>query len=113
MTAYVLLTGATGFLGTQVARQLLTRTDTSIIALVRAENLEAARQRLRREWWDWPELVAAIDNRIDILNGDLCLQHPRAKFGSLPAVSLSGDTHPPHRCRCAPVRLAGQAAQIT
>ncbi len=75
MTAYVLLTGATGFLGTQVARQLLDKTDTSIIALVRAENLEAARQRLRREWWDWPELVAAIDNRIDILNGDLCLQH--------------------------------------
>ena len=56
----VLLTGATGFLGAQIARRLLRETDLTVIALVRAENQAAAAHRLSRTWWDWPELVEAL-----------------------------------------------------
>ncbi|MGD2049295.1 MAG: SDR family oxidoreductase, partial [Chloroflexota bacterium] len=56
----VLLTGATGFLGGQIAKRLLHETDLTIIALVHAENQAAATQRLSRAWWDWPELVTAF-----------------------------------------------------
>jgi long-chain acyl-CoA synthetase len=56
----VLLTGATGFLGAQIARRLLRETDLTVIALVRAENQAAAARRLSRAWWDWPELATAL-----------------------------------------------------
>jgi long-chain acyl-CoA synthetase len=56
----VLLTGATGFLGAQIARRLLHEADLTVIALVRAENAAAASHRLSRAWWDWPELVAVL-----------------------------------------------------
>jgi long-chain acyl-CoA synthetase len=56
----VLLTGATGFLGAQIARRLLRERDLTVIALVRAENQTAAAHRLSRAWWDWPELVTAL-----------------------------------------------------
>lgn len=42
----VLLTGATGFVGRYVARELLRRTDTTVHCLVRAENVGQARARL-------------------------------------------------------------------
>ena len=71
----VLLTGATGFLGAQIARRLLLETDLTVIALVRAENEPAARRRLSRAWWDWPELVAALNQgaRVEALPGDISL----------------------------------------
>jgi long-chain acyl-CoA synthetase len=56
----ILLTGATGFLGAQIARRLLHEADLTVIALVRAENQAAAADRLTRTWWDWPELISAL-----------------------------------------------------
>jgi long-chain acyl-CoA synthetase len=67
----VLLTGASGFLGAQVARRLLARTDYTVCALVRAEDVESASHRLSRAWWDWPELAGAIGNRVQVLVGDV------------------------------------------
>ncbi len=68
----VLLTGATGFLGAQVARKLLQETDLTIFALVRAENQTEAAQRMSRSWWDWPELIGALDSgKIEIVPGDI------------------------------------------
>ncbi len=67
----VLLTGATGFLGTQIARRLLAETDGAIIALVRAASPEAARQRALRAWWDWPDLVKEVGGRIQVVRGDV------------------------------------------
>jgi long-chain acyl-CoA synthetase len=69
----VLLTGASGFLGTEVARRLLQQPELSVIALVRAENQERAIHRLARAWWDYPELIEAIGTRVEGLCGDVAL----------------------------------------
>ena len=60
----VLLTGANGFLGTQIALRLLKNDEITILALVRAGNTEEGARRLTRDWWDWPELVATIGARV-------------------------------------------------
>ncbi len=71
----VLLTGASGFLGAQVARRLLACTDYAVWALVRAEDRTdpqaSAVHRLSRAWWDWPALAEAIGNRVQVLAGDV------------------------------------------
>jgi len=68
----VLLTGGTGFVGTYVARWLVENTDVRVSVLVRAGDIDAARQRLARAWWDRPELVAAVGGRIEVVAGDVC-----------------------------------------
>jgi long-chain acyl-CoA synthetase len=73
MKTIVLLTGSTGFLGTQIALHILRHTDAFLIALLRAQDCDAARQRLLREWWDWPELRAALGVRVEALAGDVSL----------------------------------------
>ena len=67
----VVLTGSTGFLGAHIASRLIKETDHTIVALVRAESKEAAVRRLLREWWDWPELIKALDNRIKVITGNI------------------------------------------
>ncbi|MCU0501572.1 MAG: AMP-binding protein [Anaerolineae bacterium] len=67
----VLLTGASGFLGAQVARRLLACTDYTVCALIRAEDPAGAAHRLSRAWWDWPELAGAIGRRVQVLAGDV------------------------------------------
>lgn len=71
LPAVVLLTGGTGFVGTHVARQLIGQTDSRLIVLVRGENQENAILRLKRAWWEWPELSQHIGNRIEVLAGDI------------------------------------------
>ncbi|BDZ69792.1 AMP-binding protein [Methanobacterium petrolearium] len=67
----VLITGANGFLGTQIIRQLIFNPQIEIIAMVRAKNQENAIKRLKRAWWDWPELTEALQTRIKVLPGDI------------------------------------------
>lgn len=67
----VFLTGSTGFIGSQVVRCLLKQTDLKINVLVRAESQEQAVLRLKRSWWEQPELCKEIGNRINVLMGDL------------------------------------------
>jgi long-chain acyl-CoA synthetase len=73
MRGMILLTGATGFLGAQVARRMIRDTDHTVVALVRARDAGEARQRLERAWADWPEVVAAMGHRVEALAGDLVL----------------------------------------
>ena len=71
MTGVVLLTGATGFLGTQIARRVISGTGLSLVALVRGDTPEAATLRLEREWWPWPELSREIGGRVRVAVGDV------------------------------------------
>ncbi|MCL4562084.1 MAG: AMP-binding protein [Chloroflexi bacterium] len=88
---YVLLTGATGFLGAQIARRLLRETDLTIIALVRADNQAAAAHHLSRAWWDWPELVSALTSDPAVGGGDGAGLHKKGKVEIIP-----GDVSLPH-----------------
>ena len=80
----VFLTGATGFLGTQIVRRLIKKENISVIVLVRGQNFEDAHRHLRRAWWEWPDLMEEIveqkkfttedlnENKIYcLLNGDI------------------------------------------
>lgn len=69
--ACVLITGATGFLGTQIIQRLLNETQHKIIVLVRGYDGDTALRRLKRAWWEFPELINAIDKRIYLLKGDI------------------------------------------
>jgi long-chain acyl-CoA synthetase len=91
----VLLTGASGFLGAQIARRLLTHTDLTVYALVRGEDAASAAHRLARTWWDWPELAQAIGNRVGVLAGDVtqpCLGLSPERYAGL----VHGLTHVIH-----------------
>ena len=68
----VFLTGGTGFIGTQIAKRLLGHPDLRLLVLVRAENKETATLRLKRAWWEFPELAQQIGNRIEVVHGNLC-----------------------------------------
>ena len=72
MKPAVLLTGSTGFIGTQIARRLLQNNEVTVLALVRATDAENAMRKLQREWWDWPELIEALNSRIEVVCGDVC-----------------------------------------
>ena len=71
MKTTVLLTGATGFIGTQIARKLLDD-DVTVLALVRAADADNSERRLAREWWDWPELIGALKGKVEVVCGDVC-----------------------------------------
>ena len=68
----VLLTGASGFIATQIARNLLPDEEVTILALVRANDTYSAQAKLEREWSDYPELINALGTRIQTVNGDVC-----------------------------------------
>jgi long-chain acyl-CoA synthetase len=72
MTATVLVTGGTGFLGTQLCLRMVRETDGRIIALVRAKDHEEAARRLRRAWSDWPELSTHVGGRVTPIAADIC-----------------------------------------
>jgi long-chain acyl-CoA synthetase len=44
----------------------------TLLALIRAADAQEGARRLAREWWDWPELVEAIGDRIKVVCGDVC-----------------------------------------
>lgn len=67
----VLVTGATGLLGTEVVAQLLSTTNSKIYVLVRAASEEEAEGRLRALWWDDATLVNAIGKRVHAIIGDI------------------------------------------
>lgn len=67
----VLLTGANGFLGTQIARQLISNPEIKIITIIRAKNKSNALERLKRAWYDWPELIESLQDKVEVLPGDI------------------------------------------
>ncbi|MBI5679721.1 MAG: AMP-binding protein [Methanobacterium sp.] len=71
MKKSVLLTGANGFLGTQITSRLIKHHDHDIIAIIRSKDKEDAINGLYRAWWEFPELLEEIGNRIHVLYGDI------------------------------------------
>ena len=67
----VLLTGGTGFLGTDVATRLLARDGLEIVALVPARTDAEAVHAATRAWWHRPELRSALGARIHAVAGDV------------------------------------------
>ena len=68
----VLLTGANGFIGTYIAQELLRRKDVQILAMVRGKNNQDAKIRLKRAWWEYPDLINSLnDEKIEIFRGDI------------------------------------------
>lgn len=71
----ILLTGANGFIATQIARNLIAIKDSTIFALVRANSAQEAQAKLSREWWDYPELITALGTQIKAIGGDISQQN--------------------------------------
>ncbi len=70
MADIVFLTGATGFLGTELASRLLGGSDAMIYALVRSENEAQAAHRLRCVWQHDRDLCDQIGRRVIPVPGD-------------------------------------------
>jgi long-chain acyl-CoA synthetase len=75
LPADVFLTGGSGFLGTQIALRLIKQSDVEITVLIRAKTPLEAELRLKRVWWEIPQLYQNIGSRIKVLNGDLTKPH--------------------------------------
>lgn len=71
MKSAVLVTGATGLLGTEIIKTLITDKECPVYALVRAENEEEAKHRLRSFWWEDPVLIGSLDSRVQAVCGDI------------------------------------------
>jgi len=67
----LLLTGATGFIGAFLLRELLNKTTASIYCLIRAENIEKAKQRIFRTLQDYQIWDSSYSDRIIPIVGDL------------------------------------------
>jgi long-chain acyl-CoA synthetase len=67
----VLLTGGTGFLGTEVAARLLERADLEIVSLVLADTDAEAGRASERAWWFRPDLRTELGARIHAIAGDV------------------------------------------
>jgi long-chain acyl-CoA synthetase len=103
MGGVILLTGATGFLGAQVARRLLERTDLDLVALVQAPDQATARRLLLRAWWDFPELAEEVGGAATLLAGE-------RKAGRV--LTLAGDVREP-RLGLEPATWSGLAGRLT
>jgi long-chain acyl-CoA synthetase len=67
----VLLTGATGFLGTHIALDLITGTKDKLFVLVRANSFQEAKIRLSNLWWETAVLRENVGIRIIPVLGDI------------------------------------------
>ena len=71
MQGAVLVTGATGFLGSAVIEELVSSTDATVYALVRAREGRTPQQRLESLWYDRPVLREALATRVVPVEGDI------------------------------------------
>ena len=86
---WVLLTGATGFVGAALAHELLLR-DRRVLCLVRAETPAAARERISRSLQPWTKDVERLleVGRLAVIRGDL--HHPTAGVTDAVRTALRG-----------------------
>lgn len=89
----VLLTGATGFLGSHVAIELLTRSDATVRCVVRGED---AHQRLHATLSEHPDWRSSWADRVQVLNGDL--EQPELGLTAEQFTSIAADTRAVYHC---------------
>ncbi len=68
---HILITGITGFLGTEIASEIIRTTDDILYGLIRAGSPEEAAVRLSKLWYTRPELKNQIGERIIPIPGDV------------------------------------------
>ena len=92
VTQNILMTGASGYLGSAILRQLLQRSQSQIFALTRCPTkvsaLEKIRQRATANGW-WQE---GYVHRIHLWSGDL--KKPNLGLGTVELIQLRGETRP-------------------
>lgn len=77
MKNLIFLSGATGFLGTEIVEKLIKKQDTSLVLLVRGNNYDEAIRHLSRSWWESEILMQELkklgttDSKINIMEGDV------------------------------------------
>ncbi|MBQ9043418.1 MAG: AMP-binding protein [Eggerthellaceae bacterium] len=71
MSDSVLVSGATGFLGSSIIEELLATTSSTVYALVRARDGRSPAMRLESLWCDRPVLRGSIGTRIVPIEGDI------------------------------------------
>lgn len=78
----ILLTGGTGFLGTELAAQLIQHTEKTVYVLVRARDEAHAAARLKAAWKEWyhpmENLVSIMIKQADVSEGS-CMGNPVRK----------------------------------
>lgn len=88
----ILLTGATGYLGIEILRQLLNHTSDKIVLLVRcgdiADGIERVRKTAEIAAWDTSE-IESLESRIDVWPSDLARE--RLGLGDEHWTLLTGD----------------------
>lgn len=97
MADTVLLTGGTGFLGTELAARLVRRPQLTLYALVRAADETEAAHRLRNAWHHEAELCGQIGKRSRCWS-----TRERRSASGRAGKSFSGPT-PPERRGCFPL----------
>ena len=70
MSKAILITGGTGFLGTEIISNLLLETKEKIYVLVRANDAEAAFHKMKAAWYHMPSLCSQIGEKIVPVIGD-------------------------------------------
>jgi thioester reductase-like protein len=72
---HIFLTGATGLLGAYLLDELLQKTGAEVHCLVRAEDAEAARQRLIKHLTGYELWLPEFSSRVHAVPGDIALPH--------------------------------------
>ncbi len=67
----ILITGITGFLGTEIVSEIMRTTDDLVYGLVRAGSDREAALRLNALWYDRPELADNVGSRVIPVLGDI------------------------------------------
>lgn len=77
LSGNILLTGATGFLGTHLLYELLHKTNSTIYCLIRGTSQEHSTIRLKQRlhYYFGNELDTFFENRIVVINGDFAKEH--------------------------------------
>ena len=89
------VTGGSGFLGSYIVRELLEAGFEDIVVLMRDRDVERAYARLQALWWERPELLSEIGQRIQVVCGDVCLDRLGIEVGEYKALA-SKVTHIVH-----------------